>query len=272
MSAAATSSTASTAGLFARGPRATYTYADARWLGLPATAYDLPHPKIEPQVMLVIHHALIVAFEILRQQQKLQAEDLEDDVTDLLLGVLENDLRYRKQRGAADAIPGFDDTLIESITRHMGTTNYKGDKIKKEPDLYFKLRPPEGARVVPTHYAIFVECKPVTQVHSAGSDYCDAGLIRFVEGDYAWAMQESLMIGYVRDKRSISKHLRQAITSRQQKLGMAAGMPLLKEVHGTAYPLTEALHVSEHGRAFPWLENKGPACPIRVYHSWHDCS
>ena len=53
---------------------------------------------------------------------------------------------------------------------------------------------------------IFVECKPVDAAHSLLSDYCDAGVARFVVGDYAWAMTEALMVGYnpVHDKPSLA--------------------------------------------------------------------
>jgi hypothetical protein len=33
------------------------------------------------------------------------------------------------------------------------------------------------------------------------------GLIRFVRGDYAWAMQEVMMLAFARNGRMIAKHL-----------------------------------------------------------------
>ncbi|TDU64087.1 hypothetical protein EI77_04271 [Prosthecobacter fusiformis] len=253
-------------GQFAGGPR-------QMSMGLSAAQFDLPHPPVSSRVMLLIHRALVVAFAKLRSEQGSLAHDIEDAVTVPLYHVLENDLRYRKQRQEPEAIPGFDDTLIESIVRHSGTTDYTLTKLKKEPDIFIKLRPPERGSVLPTDYAIFVECKPVDATHAAGTRYCDDGLIRFANGDYAWAMQEGLMIGYTRHGRSIASHLVPALAevARCQKLGMDPSQPALQPVPGPTFPLAEPLHVSVHERAFDWAWNKGPAHPIRVYHSWHDC-
>ena len=40
--------------------------------------------------------------------------------------------------------------------------------------------------------------KPVDDDHATGTHYCDSGINRFVNGDYAWAMQEGMMVAYVR--------------------------------------------------------------------------
>jgi len=39
---------------------------------------------------------------------------------------------------------------------------------------------------------------------AAGGHYCDKGIIRFVRGDYAWAMRDALMVGYVTEGYSIT--------------------------------------------------------------------
>lgn len=264
---------ASTTGMFARGPRG---FAGGMSSGLPSESdFDLPHPRIPVRVMLLMHQVLQVAFAELRRQQGSLAHEIEDAVTIPLCRILENDLRHRRQRGRTDAIPGFDDTLMEAIVPHAGTTNHDGTQLKNEPDILFKLRAPVGARVLHSDYAIFVECKPVDKKHPVGKRYCDDGLIRFVKGDYAWAMKDALMIGFSRHKRTIASHLIPALEekNRRKALGIATFAPALKKTAGgKAIVGMESLHVSTHRRDFEWLWNKGPACPIRVYHSWHDCS
>ena len=65
----------------------------------------------------------------------------------------------------------------------------------KDPDLWFRLRSDEEpTTVLSTHDGLFVECKPVDNSHPVRSDYCDKGLLRFIVGDYAWAMQDALMV------------------------------------------------------------------------------
>ncbi len=154
------------------------------------------------------------------------------------------------------------------MNRQTEVETYDLKSFGKKPDMLFRLRSDdEPARVLSTQDGLFVECKPVDARHPAGGDYCDAGLIRFVAGAYAWAMQDALMVGYVRDQRTIQKHLCAAIETRPELcvIEAAASLP---DAGAAAGPETEALYVSIHRRPFPWIGDKGPACPIEVYHSW----
>jgi hypothetical protein len=251
-------------GMFARG------FDEGFEVGLPPDQFDLPHPEVHPRVMLLLHKVLGIAIEMLRSKHGSLAAYGEDALTVQIHNLLENDLRHRRSRGRADAVPGFDNGLFESISRHSGATDYTGTKLKEEPDLYFKLKPAQNVRVLPTEYAIFTECKPVDATHAAGSRYCDDGLNRFVDGEYAWAMQDALMIGYVR-RRTIAGHLTPAMRQpkRRQKLRVTS-LPTI--IAGSPVPHAEALQVSTHRRSIEWRWNKGPASAIRIYHSWHDCS
>lgn len=168
-------------------------------LGVPPERYDLPHPRLGLPVILFLRRVLLRAFGKLRDRGLPLATDREDRVTERLFHVLENDLRQTGE------VVGFNVTLYDRVVRHAEVTNYNGQKLAKTPDLSFKLRSPgaEPRAVVSSHDALFVECKPVDADHSAGSAYCDDGLIRFVNGDYAWAMQEAMMLAYVRDGRTI---------------------------------------------------------------------
>uniref|UniRef100_UPI0037830E4D hypothetical protein n=1 Tax=Prosthecobacter sp. TaxID=1965333 RepID=UPI0037830E4D len=254
----------SRSGMFARG------FDEGFEVGLPPDEFDLPHPEVHPRVMLLLHQVLGVALEMLRVKHGSLAAFGEDPLTVQIHNLLENDLRQRRARGRADAIPGFDEGIFESVSRHSGATDYTGTKLKEEPDLYFKLKPAHHFRVLATEYAIFTECKPVDAKHGAGSRYCDDGLNRFVDGEYGWAMRDALMIGYAR-RRSIDAHLSPALRQpkRRAKLGIES---LPRPIAGAKVPRAEALHVSTHQRGIVWRWNKGPATPIRVYHSWHDCS
>jgi hypothetical protein len=121
--------------------------------------------------------------------------------------------------------------------------------------------------------ALFVECKIVDANHYAGSDYCADGLIRFVVGDYAWAMQEGMMLAYARDGRTIADHLVPAMSENSRLVSLATiQFPKCCSAPGAvASAAAEAVYTSRHRRQFEWRDSKGTASEIRVYHLWHQC-
>jgi hypothetical protein len=238
-------------------------------LGVPGETYHLPHPRLGLPVILLVRQVIMRAFELLRERGFGLAVVGEDELTAALRGIIENDLR---QNGS---VRGFSRKTYETVVRQGQVTNYDFTKTRKAPDLCFKLRndEEEPRPAFSEHDALFVECKPVDASHSVGSKYCDDGLCRFVNGDYAWAMEEGLMLGYARHGRTIAGNLIPAMEEpkRLQELKTAA-FPRPIEVTGAeASASAEALHVSCHRRGFAWVASKGPATDILIYHSWHDC-
>lgn len=235
--------------------------------GAPASAYRLPHLPLGLPVILVIRQVLLRAFEMLMERGFDLAKEKEDRITTALRNIIENELRQ------SGAVSGFDRRRYDTVVRHAQTENFDSTKLAKAPDLWFKLRhdDKEPRPVLSTQDALFVECKPVDGDHAAGSAYCDDGLIRFIRGDYAWAMPEAMMVGYSRAGRTISGHLVPAMsepsrlaTLKTEALPTAVTQPVPSE-------RAEALYQSRHQRGFPWPEDKGPATEITIYHSWHRC-
>ena len=239
-------------------------------LGVEPDQYDLPHPRLGLPVILFLRRVLLRAFEKLRDRGFPLATEREDRVTEQLFNVLENDLRQTGEIG------GFNSTFYERVVRHAQVTNYNGQKLAKTPDLSFKLRNAgaEPRPVISAHDALFVECKPVDAGHAAGSAYCDDGLIRFVNGDYAWAMQDAMMLGYARNGRTIAGHLSPAMaeSARKASLGIVQPLQLFPGPAAAACAEAEAVYISKHHRKFPWPDGKGLATDITVYHLWHRCS
>lgn len=238
-------------------------------LGVPPEGYHLPHPRLGLPVILLIRRVLIRALELLREQQFQLADASEDEVTAALLSTIENNLR---QTGA---VTGFKRSSYEPVVRQSQCANFNGAVLTKTPDMCFKLRHDEGKSraVIPELDALFVECKPVDASHPAGSKYCDDGLIRFVRGDYAWAMQEGMMLAFARNGRAIARHLIPAMSevSRMKSL-QTMELPAMTAIGSAAATnAAEAVHISRHKRSFPWLHDKGPASDITIYHLWHDC-
>ncbi len=240
-------------------------------LGVSPECYRLPHPRLGLPVILVIRRVLCRAFELLRRDGKFNLADAtEDQVTAALRAVIENDLR---QTGS---VPGFNRRVYEPVERQGQVANYDGTRLGKSPDLCFKLRHDDykPRMVLSEHDALFVECKPVDADHFAGRDYCGKGLIRFVRGDYAWAMQEGMMLAYVRDGRTIAGHLIPAMSEPRRMASLAiVELPAPCTAPGAgADTHMEAIHLSKHRRSFPWPNRKGDAGDITIYHLWHDCS
>lgn len=238
-------------------------------LGVRPKTYQLPHPRVPLPTILLIRRVLLRAFEMLRARGYPLATAKEDEITAALRAVIENDLR---QKGGVN---GFNRRTFETVNRQGQVANYDGSKIGKSPDLCFKLRDDEEEPrpVLSEHEALFVECKPIDKAHAAGSKYCDDGLNRFVDGDYAWAMEQGLMLGYARHGRTIAGHLIPAMrrTKRLQRLKTSELPQFIAHPGAAARNDAEALHVSRHRRGFTWVADKGRATDILIYHSWHNC-
>ena len=236
--------------------------------GLDPHAYRLPHPPFGLPVILVVRQAITRAFEILKARSDCPIGTAsEDAITIALRAVLENVLRQTGEVG------GFSRETFEKVERQHRVTNHDGVLISKEPDMKFTIRDDRGSDVISTEDGLFVECKPVDGKHAPGTHYCDRGIQRFVDGDYAWAMQEAMMLGYVRGGRTIARDLLPAMQkeSRRQKLKTMALPRPVPEKERSEQTTDDPLHSSRHRRGFSWRDGKGDACPITVYHSWHVC-
>ena len=236
--------------------------------GVPTDSFELPHPRLGLPVILLVRRVVLRAFERLREQSFPLATATEDDVTTELCGVIENEFRK------TGSVPGFSRSTYETVVRQRQVDNYDRSRHTKSPDLCFKLRNDEDEPgVLPEFDALFVECKPVDNAHAAGSKYCDDGLSRFVNGDYAWAMEEALMLGYARHGRSVERNLIQAMRepTRFSALRIVELPAVVPHPGASAVEHAEALYVSRHHRGFQWIANKGNATDIFIYHSWHDC-
>jgi hypothetical protein len=238
-------------------------------IGVSPDAYYLPHDKLGLPVILLIRRVLCRAFEQLREQRFNLARAEEDRVTAALLAIIENNFR---QNGT---VAGFDRRSFEPVVRQTQASNYDGTHIAKTPDLCFRLRRDdfEPRTTLSEYDGLFVECKPVDAKHPAGSKYCDDGVIRFVRGDYAWAMQEGMMLAYARDGRTIAGHLIPAMNEARKESLATTQRPIACHAKGAeAVVGAEAVCFSKHRRDFEWPDGKGSACEITIYHLWHDCS
>jgi hypothetical protein len=230
--------------------------------------YRLPHPPVPLRVILTLHLALIKAFEMLRKNPPAEfvlSTAHEDDITRQLYTILEDRLLKTRE------VEGFDRRRIRNVVRAPEVTNYDGTHPAKKPDLVLFLMKREHLAVQPSQDAIFAECKPVDGDHAVGEYYCGLGISRFVGGEYAWAMQEGMMVAYARGGRSIVNDLAPVLAgSRHKDLGSPSAPVVVSRSEESRN--AEALQSTLHQRAFLWSAGRGKACQIRVFHSWHNCS
>ena len=221
----------------------------------------LPHPLISLSIFLVVEEALCVAWDYLRTRPRPGfnlLSEVEDVVTQELYERLYDDV-FNKS-----VVDGFDRQLFPDITREPKVRNYDGSSLDKMPDMLIRLF--DRGVFIPSQDGLFIECKPVDPDHSAGVHYCNKGIIRFVRGEYAWAMTSALMIGYVRDGYSISPKLTKALEEHGKEVStIALPYPCQLSKPGKN---NEVVHVSQHLRTFNYVETRQQAPAITLRHLW----
>jgi hypothetical protein len=230
--------------------------------------FQLPHPALDDSVLLVTHEAIARAFALLRALPP-AGFDLssaqENAITQQLEWILENRLRKTGE------VPGFDERVFRKVRRGAEVTNFDGKHPSKKPDLVFDLAR-DTPLVLSTLDALFVECKPVDASHPLPRHYGEMGAWRFICGDYSWAMQEGMMLAYVRNGHTLAASLSHAFAAEPLKTMLGNPTPIGPVPGGLVNPMVEELHVTTHRRNFAWPQGRGDAGPIRIYHSWHNCS
>lgn len=215
--------------------------------------FTLPHPPIPQRTILLLCKVIRRAWQLLAENPPsgfiLHAAN-EDTITQILVEIIENRLRKYGE------VNGFNKVQFGKVVREPKITNFNKEHPDKMPDIFFDLKR-EKAPVLSDQDGLFVECKPVDSKHPVSSCYCQMGLIRFVNGDYAWAMQDALMIGYVTGHYSYEK-----LASVLNKNDSAN---LKTNNHSEIVP---SIYRSNHDREFEWPESCGHACQISVSHLW----
>ena len=216
--------------------------------------YTLPHPQIPQRTILLLCKVIKMAWQLLEEMPPsdfiLQTAD-EDTITQVLVEIIEN--RLRKSGG----VDGFNCALFGKVTREPKITNVDKKHPDKMPDIFFDLKR-DQLPILSDQDGLFVECKPVDREHPILSCYCKKGLARFVNGDYAWAMQDALMVGYVKGNYSFGK-LASVLDGKKSAAFKTTNHSAVDEY---------TIYCSSHNRDFEWPENRGHACPISVVHLW----
>jgi hypothetical protein len=210
----------------------------------------------------VVEEALCVAWDLLRLHPRPGFDLLNATEDTITLELYEYLCDAVFDKGA---VQGFDRQLFSKPTRESKMRNYNRTALDKMPDLLIGLVDRPKVTTCSQDW-LFIECKPVDHDHSVGVHYCDKGIIRFVRGDYAWAMTEALMIGYVRNGYSITSKLVKALQERKKEIPtIALPCPCQRSKPGKN---NEVVYISQHSRTFKYVENGQQAPAITLRHLW----
>ena len=153
--------------------------------------------------------------------------------------------------------------LVLCVARGKETLSFDGSHLEKRPDLSIYLSNQTrgfplitGAKILDT-----TTSKTVTL-------YCDQGLCRFINGDYAWGNREAFMMAHVRDGSSINATLKPFLSEAMSRDPYTYLVEELPVPFGTGF---SDLVCSRHGRDFVYDLQPPPANkpgPISIWHLW----
>ncbi len=163
---------------------------------------SLPHPPIDFRILLAIEEGVRTAWRKLVGDAATQANMLdkkckEVDITVDLQLALDKILSTKE-------CPAFTDALFQSPSRGEEFVNFSGENLEKRPDLTFCLKDRRPGVDMSRYDAVFTECKILGSGDGKNmGKYISDGLIRFVNGNYAWAVPSAMMIGYIRSSQQL---------------------------------------------------------------------
>lgn len=214
---------------------------------------------IAPSLMRVVENALSRAWRALLEDVTAGRFSIctakEDEITEqlqIILGEL-HAAEPEEVRGFSEFSQGRDSKL----------RNYDGKHLDRQPDLTFY---PLRGHIQTTNSAlagIFVECKPIDSMHPIPSTYCKKGLIRFIRGDYAWAVDRALMVAYVRNHCRLPDGLMPCIHGDR----FSGEYRFLNIPTATApTDLGDDVYQTVHSRTYPLAAQQ--VAPITLHHLW----
>jgi hypothetical protein len=214
----------------------------------------LPLPEVQSDHLEIIAEGLTRAFlEIRHQSPQVTASGSEAELTALMEARLNKLIKQDPFWGQ----------LVVCVARGKESLSFDGSHLEKRPDLSIYLS--NGNLGFP----LITEAKILDS--KAGQTerlYCEKGLRRFLEGEYAWGTREAFMMAYVRDGSSIATKLTPFLSS---KAPLASNGYLVEELPTPVECAAGDLAWSKHGRKFAYGHQAPPMNlpgPISLWHLW----
>ena len=217
--------------------------------------FSLPHPPISLAIFLTLEEAMRVTWNRIHDESRPPFNPVtaqEAAFTAEMEEVLRDELLEE------ESVDGFSKEFFHDIVRPE-VKNFDGKKVSKRPDLLVKMVGRQNVK--PTQDGIFVECKLIDTDATSKRLYCDNGITRFTDGDYAWAMTEAMMLAYSREKKKPSVALTDAFEKRKNKV-----LPVGKLRDCSESSAKPVVAISMHRRTFPLNGRRAPKITLR--HLW----
>jgi hypothetical protein len=215
---------------------------------------SLPLPEIQTDHLEIIAECLLRAYlDILKSEPQTVSSGSEAEVTALMEACLNTLI-------GEDPLWG---QLVRNVARGKESLSFDGSHLEKRPDLSIYLT--DRAR----NFPLIVEAKILDA--TAGKTerlYCEQGLLRFINGEYAWGAREAFMMAYVRDNSSIETKLTPFLLStvtKKQSIYLVEELPFPLEI------IDVDLARSRHGRTFAYTHQEPPMDSpgsIVLWHLW----
>lgn len=161
-----------------------------------------PFPKWHVGLLIAIENAVRAAWEHLKDDAAKAATltaGRETEITSELVEMLEC-IRL------AGTLSPFDELTITKIHSGPEYANYNKAALQKKPDIVIDMINARYGQSDSLHDAYFIECKLLRSNRSANY-YINHGVNKFTIGDYAWAMPNAMMVGYVRNNAELPAYL-----------------------------------------------------------------
>ena len=152
--------------------------------------------------------------------------------------------------------------LVLWVGRGTESISFDGSHLEKRPDLSIVLSHAER------RFPLVAEAKILDAAASkTAARYCENGIRRFVEGEYAWGNREAFMIGYVRDGASIDTTLKPFLSKAVDSHPDCYLVEALPVPVGSG---SSDLEYTRHRRDFVYDSQPPPNSPgpISIWHLW----
>ncbi|WP_198645416.1 hypothetical protein [Thalassobius sp. I31.1] len=214
----------------------------------------LPLPPIDNTLLEIIVETFLRAFEdVCATSSQTAQSGTEAEVTALIQARL-NEI--------ADHDP-FWGQLVSCIVRGAESLSFDGSHLEKRPDLSIYLT--ERSR----NFPLVAEAKILDSSKGKTEKlYCENGIHRFLNGEYAWGTREALMVAYVRDGSSINSKLTHYLSSGTPRNSVKYAVETMPEQTSNT---SEDIAISTHNRSFSYLAPNTPKSlpgPITLWHLW----